>query len=100
MLPEVWFNEGESYHETFQTPQGWILVMGEVHLQGNTVELLNFLIEPLEMPSLAVGPDRVYEIRRKVLDRVKQAGYAYLVIDGERISGANPKRLVRIRRKT
>jgi len=98
-MPDFSFRDTESYHETFPTPGGWILVMGEVSLRGDTVELSNFLIESLETKSVQIGPSSLYQIRRKILDRVQQAGYTYLVIDGERISGANPHRPVRIRRK-
>ena len=73
--------------------------MGEVGVRGDTVELSNFLIEPLETKSLQVGAACLYQIRRKILDRVRQEDYTYLEIAGERITGANPFRRVWIRRK-
>ena len=58
------FHDGESYHESFLTPKGWVLVMGDVRLRNDTVELSNFLVEPLDMPFLEAGTRRLFEIRR------------------------------------
>ena len=92
------FQDGEPYHESFQTTAGWVLLIADIRIVGRTLEMHNILIEPIDAKSLSVGTAEMYAIRSKLFGQARQAGYTTLVIEGRRTSGANPGRAVWLRR--
>jgi len=97
-MPE--FVDGTTFFEVFDTPQGRVLVLGEVVVRGQIVTLENVLIEPMDTVRLDVGPAEIFHIRRNLLQRARSEGYTYLEIAGMRMSGANPHRPLRIGSRT
>ena len=95
---ERWFVSGQTFSKVFPSQKGWISVAAEVLLDGKTLYLKDVDFVPLETKWLPIGVAGNLAIRHALMARARQEGYTKIVIDGVRISGRNPNRLIHYER--
>ncbi len=93
------FIHGEHFEAVFATEAGWVAVSAAVEVVRTTLVLTNISVEPLETKVLKVGVSRMLGILEDLGSEARQEGYTHLEIVGKRISGANPFRPLRLRRR-
>lgn len=90
------FKNYGGFVDYFTTPQGDEVMFGaRVKIEGRVLTLREITILPLGATDyqspVALLPSGVLEARDRILEKARSAGFAVLVLEGDRVSGARRK---------
>jgi hypothetical protein len=90
------FKKGELFEATFETSRGKVGLLAETVVDGKTLHLKDIVIEPAQTRRMNLGANEVLAARQQLIDQVHAAGFEKLIITGERLTGANPGKRVKL----
>jgi RHS repeat-associated protein len=89
------YKSGDIIDEVVQTSAGPVRIYGEVVVDGTKITIKNVMVYAQDSAgSLNVGVREMLSAIRPLFEGLKQAGFTAVQIVGDRISGANPGRVV------
>lgn len=92
------FTHGQYVEYVFQAHVGPIGALAMAHVTGSKL-LLEGAFYPLGTERVEVGVRAVLQMAREVEQIAKLDGFTELIIDAKRTTGANPGRLLSLRRR-
>jgi len=93
------FVHGKKFDRTFETALGPVRVGARVSIDGGHLTLYDFEIFPRKVSRLRIGMHELLEILRWIKQSAKAEGFTELTVDAERLSGANPERIIKKHRR-
>ena len=81
--------EPDDFEHTFETTAGNVNVLAQAVSEGGTLTLNNFMVYPENAAELEVGVAEMRAGFQGIVDIAKSAGYDQLVVNFDRLSGAN-----------
>jgi hypothetical protein len=93
------FVQGRNFVDVFDTELGSVRVVAHVSIMGDHLVLDDFAIFPKgRTRSMAIGVPQVVRIIGQIKRNAKQAGFTRITVRAERLTGANPGRMITIER--
>jgi RHS repeat-associated protein len=88
---------GEVLRE-FSTSKGAVGILANASSEGTVLTLKDAAVYPMASAGLTnhVGPKQMLEALKQLGSEAKAAGYTQLVVEGTRVSGANPGKTARV----
>jgi RHS repeat-associated protein len=88
---------GEVLRE-FSTSKGAVGILANASSEGTVLTLKDAAVYPMSSGGLTnqVGPKQMIEALKQLGSEAKAAGYTQLVVEGTRVSGANPGKTARV----
>lgn len=81
----------------FQTSKGAVQLLADAAVEGRTLTLSNTAIYPAgSAKALDLGAKEVLAMKKALVGQAKALGIDKIVIEGERLTGANPGKIVRV----
>ncbi len=94
------FTNGEYLDYTFDTKPEPLSAIAEIAIEGDTIEFRGLALYCRRGEKrVLLGVGTILLLLRALTELTKSSGYNYLVITGDRHTGANPGRDVLLRRK-
>ena len=90
------FKGGQLFEKVFDTSQGKVGFLSETIINGKTLHLKDIVIEPVKTGVLKVGIKEVSALKEQLITQTRAAGFDKLILTGERLTGANPGKIVEL----
>jgi len=90
------FTNGLLFEKVFETSQGKVGFLAETLVNGKILHLKDIVIEPVKTGFLKVGIKEVSALKDQLIAESRVAGFDTLILTGERLTGANPGKIVEI----